>query len=261
MSQLERSLRRRGSECASDLQLDQLFTGELSAAAMRTLRAHLASCSACAGRYAELDAERAGFAEQEPGLEELLGSPLEQRVPRPPRALWLGRIALPAAAVLALGVGWTVLLRERSDQNESESPVESTRAKGAGAAFGFVVRRGERSFAGEPGEVLHPGDVLRFTLSSALPSYAGVWGVDALGRVSPYQAGAQLAFVPAGRQQALPEAAELDESLGSERLIAVVCSRPVPASEVGAALGADPGAPRLPDGCSSETLAIVKAPR
>jgi len=123
------------------------------------------------------------------------------------------------------------------------------------------VRRGERTFAGEPGQVLQPGDVLRFTLSSALPSYAGVWGVDALGRVSPYQTSAQLALVPAGQGQALPEAAELDESLGPERLIAVVCSRPMPASEIGAALVADPAAQRLPDGCASESLAIVKAPR
>lgn len=260
MSLLEQSLRRRGAECASDLQLDRLCTAELSPAVERALRAHLASCSACALRHAELEAEREGFAEQEPVPEALLASPAQRRGAGRARAPWLGRLVLPAAAVLALGVGVTALLRERSEPPEP-SPVESTRSKGSGAAFGYVVRRGERTFAGEPGQVLQPGDVLRFTLSSALPGYAGVWGVDALGRVSPYQTSAQLALIPAGQQQALPEAAELDESLGAERLIAVVCAHPVPASEIGAALAAAPGAPRLPDGCASESLAIVKAPR
>ena len=66
--------------------------------------------------------------------------------------------------------------------------------------------------------------------------------------------------VDSARVRALPEAAELDESLGAERRIAVICSRPLPASEVGAALAADPGAPRLPGDCASESLAIVKAP-
>ena len=260
MSRLEQNLRRRGPECASDLQLDQLFTAELSPAAERALRAHLASCGACAGRHAELEAERAGFAEREPALEALLASPAARRVRRLPAAPRLSRFALPAAALLALGVGLTALLRERSESSRQPSlTADSTRTKGSGVAFGFVVRRGERTFAGEPGQVLQPGDVLRFTLSSARPIYAGVWGVDALGRVSPYQTSEQLALVPAGQHQALPEAAELDESLGAEQLIAVLCSRPLPASEVGPALGADPCAPRLPEGCASESLAIVKA--
>lgn len=260
MSRLEQSLRRLSAECVSDLQLDLSFHGELPAAAEQALRAHLAGCAACAERQAELEAERASFAQQAPALGELLGAPAAKRAPRRQSARgWLSRIALPAAALLALGVGLTALLRE---QRARESVgTEISRTKGSGAAFGFVVRRGERTFAGEPDQVLHPGDVLRFTLSSAAPSYAGVWGVDALGQVSPYQTSAQLALVPAGRQRALPEAAELDESLGAERLVAVICSRPVSAGEVSAALGADPAAPRLPDGCSSESLSVVKAPR
>jgi hypothetical protein len=257
MSELEQSSRRRGDECASDLQLDQLLCAELSGGAERAVRAHLAGCSACAGRHAELEAERARFREQAPPFEALLASPASERSIRRRRspAPWLSRIALPAAAVLALGVGLTALLRERAPEPEG------TRRKGSGAAFGFVVRRGEHTFAGESGQVLQPGDVLRFTLSSRVSSYAGVWGVDALGRVSPYQSRAQLAPVPAGQRQPLPEAAELDESLGQERLIAVVCSQPLPAGEIGAALALDPSAPRLPAGCASESLVIVKVPR
>jgi hypothetical protein len=257
MNDLEQNSRRRGAECASDLQLDQLSSAELSGAVEQGLRAHLAGCSACAGRHAELEAEHARFAQQAPAFEALLASPAAersagQRRPSPP---WLSRIALPAAAVLALGLGLSALLRERAPEPES------TRTKGSGAAFGFVVRRGDRTFAGEAGQVLQPGDVLRFTLSSTVPSYAGVWGVDALGRVSPYQTRAQLAPVPAGQRQPLPEAAELDQSLGQERLIAVFCPRPLPASEIGAALAVDPSAPRLPSGCASDSLGIVKAPR
>jgi len=177
------------------------------------------------------------------------------------RARRLGRFALPAVALLALGVGLSVLLPEaepsRAPAEQSEA---GTRAQGSGARFGFVVRRGERSFPGAAGQALHSGDVLSFTLSSRAPLYAGVWGVDALGRPSPYQGGQQLALVPAGQHQPLPEAVELDDSLGDQRLVAVFCTRQRPQSEITAALAASASSPRLPAECASESLGIVKAP-
>jgi hypothetical protein len=158
---------------------------------------------------------------------------------------------VPAAALLALGAGLSVLLPERA----------GTLAEGSGARFGFLVRRGERSFPGVAGQVLHSGDMLAFTLSSRVPLYAGVWGVDALGRPSPYQGDQQLALVPAGqRQPLLPEAVELDDSLGEQRLVAVFCSRQLSQSEITAALAASASSPRLPAECASESLDVVKAP-
>jgi hypothetical protein len=173
----------------------------------------------------------------------------------------LVRFVLPVAALLALGVGLGTLLRAPGEPARGPEVADTdTRGQGSRAAFGFVVRRGDRIFAGEPGQVLHSGDVLRFTLSSASSRYAGVWGVDALGRPSPYQGGQQLALLPAGPHQPLAEAVELDDSLGEERLVAVFCSRQLPASEITAALAASPSAPQLPVECASESLAIVKAP-
>ncbi|MET0413705.1 MAG: hypothetical protein ABW217_20515, partial [Polyangiaceae bacterium] len=108
-------------------------------------------------------------------------------------------------------------------------------------------------------QVLHPGDVLRFTLSSARPVYAGVWGIDALGRPSLYQTQPELALVPAGQRQALPEAVELDESLGEERLVLVYCESAAPAAAITSALAASAVSPQLPAGCSGESLGIRKA--
>jgi hypothetical protein len=244
--------------CVSDLRLDQLLVGELPEQMLQAVEAHLAGCPACAQRYDEFAADRADFAARAPAFEALLAPARRTRAWTPLTSRrWLARLALPAAAVVALGIGFSSLLRERPAPS---LPVvlETTRTKGAGAAFGFVVRRGEHNVAGEDGEVLHPGDALRFTLSSGTDVYAAVWGIDSLGHASLYQRSPELAFVPAGRRQPLPEAVELDETLGQERLVAVFCATPRAASEITAALtSADP--PRLPAGCGSESIAILKA--
>jgi len=262
--------RRQSPDCLSDLKLDRLLSGELSTELEGAARAHLAGCPECTARRLELSADRLSFAESAPALD-LPGPerPVNARLPEAParivpaRRRWIGGVALAAAAMLAFGVGLTQILHERGGVDGSPAPAAgATRTKGGGVTFGFVVRRGDRTFAGEAAQTLHPGDLLRFTFGAASPVYAGVWGVDAEGRVSSYQQSPELARLPAGQSQPLPEAIELDESLGAERLVAVHCSAPHSVADITAALGASAAAPRvpadLPAGCESESLTIVK---
>jgi hypothetical protein len=253
--------RQRSEGCLSDLKLDRLLLGELPEAAGRTAREHLASCPVCEQRHQLLLADRQSFATQAPAFEALLApargpgasAPLRPRAPAARR--WLA-LALPAAALLALGVGLRSLLSEPG--SGATSAPGTTRTKGSSLGFGYVVRREGRTFAGEPGQALHPGDVLRFTLSSKLPVHAGVWGIDESG-ASSYQTSPALALVGAGQRQPLPEAVELDQRLGEERLLLVACASAHPVVEIDAALAASLAAPVLPADCVSELLSVVKA--
>jgi len=266
--------RRQSPDCLSDLKLDRLLSGELSGELESSARAHLAGCAACAARSLELSADRRSFAESAPaldlpgpqgvasaGLPAVLAGTVPARI-MPARQRWIGGVVLAAAAMFALGIGLTEILREQAERDGS-SASGATRTKGGGVTFGFVVRRGDRTFIGEVAQTLHPGDVLRFTFGASSPEYVGVWGVDAEGRVSPYQQSPELARLPAGQSQPLPEAIELDESLGEERLVAVHCSAPHAVSEITAALaapaGASPVPAALPADCASESRVIVKA--
>jgi hypothetical protein len=181
-------------------------------------------------------------------------------------------VSFAVAAVVALGVGLRGLERDsdesggRAVRDEAardgaaqDAASSGFRSKGGGLALGFVVRRAERDSEGHAGDVLHPGDVLRFTLGSSRAGYAGVWGIDAKGSVSALGSAEALVPVAAGPRQVLPGAVELDDTLGEERLVAVLCAHPLSIAELSAALAAPANAVRLPPGCSSDTLPIRKA--
>jgi hypothetical protein len=257
---------RREPPCLSDLKLDQLLSGELTGRSERAACDHLSVCGHCERRRVELAADRALFADSAPNFERLTAAGQKLRRPLPAGArrrapLIAGAFAL-SAALVALGLGLGQLGLDPGAR-EGDPPAEpsplGTRTKGASPVIGFVVRRGQASFWGEPGQKLAPGDELRFTVSSPRALYCGVWGVDALGRTSAYHGSAELAQVEAGTRQPLPGAAVLDRSLGEERLVAVFCPRPVAAAQLLTAIAAAPGAPSLPEDCSYELLTIVKA--
>ena len=269
--------RQRLAACLSDLRLDQLLSGELDAVLKRAAEAHCAECALCQGRHQQLRIDRENFATAVPPFEELMRRPrARQHVDatfrprsRAPATRWLGYAGgLAAAAVLALVIGLEhrgqgpVHLPISGEVGGEAEPGEAgeTRTKGSGVALGFVVRRGGQVFSGEAGQTLHPGDQLRFMLTSERAVYVGIWGIDAAGVVSAYHAsGAELSKVPAGRRQPLSNAVELDDTLGEERLVAVFCTSKVRSAEVAAAIDAAPAAARLPEGCAREVLSIVKA--
>jgi hypothetical protein len=245
----------RGEHCPSDLSLDCWLAGELTPAAARVWEGHLASCEGCERRRAARLEARRNFAQEAPPFASLvaaaqaaphsaaLGSgPVPRRRTSPLR--WLGGFALAAAALIALALGtpW------RGPPNDGAG----TRTKGGPASLGWVVRRGERVFAGRPEQSLRPGDGVRFTILARAPVFGAVIGLDASGQAIVYYPEAdELAWIEAGNQL-LPAVIELDARPGDERLYAVFCESAVPIASVTEAIERSPDAPALPVGCSSE---------
>src|SRR5262249_19317087 len=114
-----------------------------------------------------------------------------------------------------------------------------------------------------------PGDVVRFTTSTAAPAHLAVIGVDAAGEASVYfpPRGADDA-IPAGDGVALPRGTELDATLGPEAVLAVFCARPIHRGALEGLRAAPRGRPRaqaaMPattmPGCTVDRLSWVKVP-
>ena len=247
----------RGEHCPSDLSLDRWLAGELTPAEARAQEDHLASCTFCESRRAKRLEARLDFARQAPPFASLAAAaqaaphsaqprsgPVARQRTRPLR--WLaGGFALAAAGLVALAVGepW------RTPPNDGVG----TRTKGAPASLGWVVRRGERVFAGRPEQSLRAGDGVRFTVMAHQPVFVAVIGLDASGKSSVYYPeSGELARLEAGNNQLLPAAIELDAMPGDERVYAVFCGSAIPIARVTEAVERSPDAPALPPGCSSE---------
>lgn len=127
--------------------------------------------------------------------------------------------------------------------------------------FGFLVHRKTVS-ASEvlvSGATVRPGDVLRFEVD--LPEAAHLIVIDedpsgALAIAWPLDGGEASRRVEAGSRP-LDGAVALDDTLGRERLHAVVCADPIESRQI-ERTGA--GVLALPDGCRTQAIELVKKP-
>jgi hypothetical protein len=244
--------RKRGAECLSDLLLDTLVAGDLSAELSASARAHTDACEPCRARYEELvgQGESAALAvlsserRRGHGAPRAPSSPARPRGAVPARWRWVG---VAAAACCAF------LLFERFALREGTAPGE--RLKGGGR-LGFFVQRGGEVLRGGEGELLHPGDSLQFTFFAASAGYLVVLGRDAAGSVTVYYPSASTAAPVAAGEQALPESTLLDHTVGEETIEAVFCPSPRDVEAVRAAWQRA-GARELGD-CTVDTLRIAK---
>ncbi|HEX4462165.1 MAG TPA: hypothetical protein VIA18_29515, partial [Polyangia bacterium] len=77
-----------------------------------------------------------------------------------------------------------------------------------------------------PGGRVHPGDAVRFVLSTGHDGEVVVLGLDAAGKVSVYVAdGERGLHVPSGARQPMPGSIVLDATPGAERVVALLCPR------------------------------------
>jgi hypothetical protein len=241
--------------CISDLEFDEWRANELDSASVNRLTRHLTDCGQCRARHADLEAQVEDFLQRFPELELAAG----RRSPGAPPggakiASWkrgwaiasgLGGLAAAALAFLYL---WPV---------PTGSDEIGTRIKG-GVRLGFFVKRDAEVMPGYDGHIVHPGDQLRFTLSTLEPGHAAIFSLDGAGVASIYYPAAprsrQLGTV---RDWALDQSIELDASLGRERVWAVLCDAPFELEPVRAHLAAEGELPRL-TGCTSDGLTLIK---
>jgi hypothetical protein len=226
--------------CLSAFQLDRWMMGELPPPDAETVREHLAGCPTCTEAVAGMRTVR----------EEIRALPLPSipgmapsARPRAPR-LVLGGLALALAASLVVAL-------------RPDAPIE--RLKGAGVALGMYVQHGDEVRRAGPGETVSPGDAVRFSITTPVPSYVAVLSVDPVGRAFIYfPEGGRTVRMPAGPEVPLPLGTRLDETVGEERLVALFCTAPVELEPVRRTLERAGDAAPLPPGCQGVQWSFVK---
>lgn len=215
------------SSCPSDLVLDRRLAGELDPQETARLEAHLVGCASCRQRLERLErlAEtyRSGtdLAGEAARTLARLRQEAETRPHRSRVAAWLaGLAAAAAAAALALAM----LLPSGGPPTDGVG--HGTRIKG-GFALGAFLKRGTTVERARSGQVFHPGDALRFSYTAqGKGGHLALVGVDAKQVVTlyhPAKAG-PAASVPAGVGQPLAGSTILDETLGPETVVGVLCA-------------------------------------
>ncbi len=239
-------------DCLSDFVLDALRIGALDPSRGPEVRRHLLSCRRCRARQQQLDADA-----EASELPPLPASPL-------PFRRRLRTITLYTAAVAALIV-FVVIGVETQPELIEKSPdtgdYVSTRVKGT-ARLLFHVRRDERVFEGGPGEVLYPGDTVRFAYSWSQGGTIAVLSRDGAGVLSVYfPATDAMHEITAGHAISLPGAVLLDDTTGAEIFYGVFCTRRVPVERLRQAVAQHPQDPRPPSGCTIDQIRVRKEAR
>jgi hypothetical protein len=225
--------------CLSALALDRWAAGELGPERSEEVRAHVAGCARCATAAESLRPAR--DAEPLPPL---------RATAAPPAARIRGVVAVTAGlAGLAAAAGIAVAVR---------TDVLPGRTKGPDVGIAAWVLHGDAVRRAGPGEVVAPGDALRFAITTPTPCYAAVLSLDPAGRASIYfPVAPRAAPVAAGADVPLPAATRLDATVGEEHVVALLCERPVELEPVRAALEAG-SAGAIPEGCKVTRWSFVK---
>lgn len=238
--------RRRREGCLSDLALDQVVAGEPRDAAVD---AHLGGCDQCAARLAQFRREQASAAE-------LVGA----GVRRMAQAQRRRRLVLASQALLAAAVVLLMVWPRRP-------PAEREKGAALPVELDIVVKHADGNVAPlRPGDRLQPGEAIRFVVSTARRGRLTIVGIDAAPKVTPYVQ----APVERGHKQLMPGSIVLDDTLGAERVVALLCDDGVEgAALVGAArrklVEADGDPRRVGElgvaGCAESALVMEKALR
>ena len=140
--------------------------------------------------------------------------------------LWLSGLGLAASAaiVLLLVMPRDALVEHRGERH---SGVRSKGAVGVTTPAATVAPR-LRMMRGDKvvteGDVLHPGDEIRFSIDTGSYDHVLVFGIESGGAMTPYYpeqtAGVSLT-VGMGRGLTLPDAVVLVDHVGAERIVAV----------------------------------------
>jgi hypothetical protein len=214
----------RGPGCASDVDLDEILSGEPTGSAREVrVRAHLATCPRCRERLAAFTA-----------VDPPPASVMRARIygarlgpPAPRRRRWLGAGAAFAAAAAALVLAWRLGPRPGGpgDERSKGALGLTVLVKRAGGAIDSVVQEGR----------LRAGDEMRFSLAPSRAGYAVVMGLDAAPSVTVYAPAASASapiHVEATGSTTLPGSIVADETPGIERIVALVCAAATPPDEL-----------------------------
>ena len=257
---LTRLRRERSEGCISDFAFDAWRAGELDQELIEGYEAHLEHCERCQRRHDAIESEAELFLEKFP----LLDLPRENESKRVvnlrgKHARWLGWTS-GALGVMVVAAAFLLLVRSRVPKEDGPLATDATvgvRTKGS-SHIGFFVKHGENVRRGSDGQVVHPGDRLRFTLTSRNPRHVAILSLDGAGVASVYYPrGTTSELVAAIRDQPVDSSVELDDTLGEEHIWGIFCDAPF---ELGPLKNDLEQRGRLPSmaNCAVDELSIVK---
>jgi anti-sigma factor RsiW len=268
----------RGPECASDLVLDRWHAGELSHDEVRSLTAHIATCTRCSERRDTLAKSREAFDASIPDWLRVGRHEIERESARPiarddvpatksassrarggiagarsRAARWLPR----AAAALALAAGIALFVKTKRPAEIASNE----RLKGAGRLTYHVKHDGVVREGGE-GEHVAPGDALQFSYSTTRSGYLAIVSVDGARNASVYwPSGNHAAPTVLGRDVSLPASIILDDTLGPETIYGLFCAEPIALETIRSELEHHPDREPHAAGCTVERVNLVKGAR
>ena len=224
--------------------LDLLLLSALDLTASTSAKSHLEACTVCNTRWQEVNEDKQRFeqfvfARTLPKVEAAVEESGAMR--RPLDLRWL----MPAFGLLTAGIAAFVVYAAVSGTS-SESYLG---VKGAQPVLEVFARRSEgHAFAVKRGQALKPKDRIRFVVNPAGTKYVMIASHDAKGAFTVYHPfgateSARVEGDEGPKKVELSSTVELDEVAGPEKLVAVFSEAPVMASEVEAALAANPAAP------------------
>lgn len=212
----------RPDECLSDLVIDRLVAGDFEASRVAEREGHIAQCQRCTERVAAIRSAP---------------PPSEMAVTRGVRMLravrqrrWL--MPTVAAATAAATLMFFMVVRSRDTGLKQPRIDSQTRTKGTVVLELYAKRSGDVALI-RSGEALAPGDAVRFRISTDSPGYLVVAGIDSSGVTTPYlpESGDAVA-IDRGKNQIQPSSIVLDDVLGEELFIAVVCPNSISVEKV-----------------------------
>ena len=225
----------------SDLRWDRVLAGELSDDVAATVRADASGCVVCETRLAQLTRESELFA-QRPALV----------APSRRRKWWI------VAAPLGVAAAAAVMLLVRTDPRP---PGE--RVKGSRDAQ-LVVLAGQPGAMRvvESGDHVRAGEYLQVGYSAQRDGFGTVLSRDGAGSANAYvmAAPSEMVALAAGRDQPFPGSTLLDDTLGSEIVVALWCERPLGLQALVQEL-ATTGDVAAPAGCTKRRVTLSKDPR
>ncbi len=224
----------------SDLDLELLFA---EPSEHPGLSAHCADCDSCRARLAAVRDEEDAFRQRVMPSVLVAAHQVPQPANRP--VVWAvvtTLIALAAAVLLVLRLGPTTV-----------DPLDDFTTKGGAIDLEVFIHDGDSVRPAD--HEVHPGDRLGFRVTPREDGYLMVIGFDATGPYPCWPSDSAAVFVRAeGVALDLDAAIRLDERLGTERIVAVLCEHPVNYSDVRMAVeqgGAE-------GGCVSDEVELVK---
>lgn len=249
--------RTRGEACASDLAIDRMLAGELSANEAPTFEAHIENCARCNERVAQLRTAHAAFSSEVP-------RELAKRADRPnpggehglaavrSRRRWIHSLGGAVALAAAL-----LFLVRRANEPLGEVVDSIERSKGSAYVSFHVQHSGAVRLAAE-GEQVVPGDAIEFSYSAHAAGYLAIVSVDARQANVYFAEGDRAARIEAGREVVLPRSTVLDETLGEETVFALFCTTPVLVEPIRKALENEPSRAPSPSTCTVDRHAFHK---